>query len=770
MVATPNALTGTCGGGTFSATAETSSVSLTTATLAGAANCTFSVNVTGTTAGVKNNSVTVTSTNGGTGNTSTASVSVIGAPSITKTFGAASLTVGGSTSLSFTVTNPNASTGLTGVAFTDTLPAGLVVATPNALTGTCGGGAITATAGASSVSLATATLAGAANCTFSVNVTGTTAGVKNNSVTVTSTNGGTGNTSTASVTVISPPSITKSFGATGIAIGGSASLSFTVTNPNATGSLTGVTFTDTLPAGLVVSSPNALTGTCGGGTITATAGASSVGLAAATLAGAASCTFSVNVTGTTAGVKNNSVTVTSANGGTGNTSNASVTVAAPPSITKSFSPNKFVPGGTTSVTFSITNPNSVIGLTGVGFTDSLPSGLTVANPNGLSSTCGGTATATAGSGTISLSGGSIASGGNCTVTANVTAPEGTYLNSVTVTSANGGTGSTSSATVFVATPPSLSKTFGEVSIGPGSSAALSFTLINPNHTVTLDALQFSDTLPAGLVISTPNGLTGSCGGGTITAPAGNNLITVGSAVLAPQASCTFSVNVTSDGTLLGLLTNTTSTVTSTEALSGAPASAVIFIGDPFQVSYAANLNIGESYIDITNTGTSGAPLLGPGLGGASGNICVNVYAFDASEELISCCSCLVTPDQTVNLGASRDLTAKTLTGVVPTSVTVKVLATLAGAGGSGTSCTNTAATSTAAGIANGMAAWGTTLHPTPTAGSYATTEKGFTGATLSAGELASITGRCAAIIGNGSGFGICSSCRSGALGGSNLPQ
>src|ERR1700683_3834377 len=175
------------------------------------------------------------------------------------------------------------------------------------------------------------------------------------------------------------------------------------------------------------------------------------------------------------------------------------------------------------------------------------------------------------------------------------------------------------------------------------------------------------------------------------------------------------------------------------------------LDSPFQVRYAANLNIGESYIDITNTGANGAPLLGPGFGGASGNICVNVYAFDPSEELISCCSCLITPDQTVNLGVNMDLTAKTLTGVVPTSVTVKLLATLAGSGGGGTSCTNTAATATIATIANGMAAWGTTLHATPTAGNFATTERGFTGATLSAGELASITGRCATIIGNASG-------------------
>jgi hypothetical protein len=67
-----------------------------------------------------------------------------------------------------------------------------------------------------------------------------------------------------------------------------------------------------------------------------------------------------------------------------------------------------------------------------------------------------------------------------------------------------------------------------------------------------------------------------------------------------------------------------------------------------------------------------------------------------------------------------------------------------------------------------MAAYGTTLHATPVAGTFATTETKFTPSTLSAGELASIAGRCASILGNGSGFGICTSCRAGALGGSKV--
>jgi hypothetical protein len=186
---------------------------------------------------------------------------------------------------------------------------------------------------------------------------------------------------------------------------------------------------------------------------------------------------------------------------------------------------------------------------------------------------------------------------------------------------------------------------------------------------------------------------------------------------------------------------------------------------PFQVRYAANLNIGESYINISNSGANGAPLLGPGFGGAAGNICVNVYAFSPDEQLISCCSCLVTPNGLVNLGVNRDLTSRTLTGVIPTSAVVKLYSTLAGGTGTGTSCTNSAATAAAATAAPGLVAWGTTVHNGPPGVSaYGVTETEFTPSTLSAGELASISGRCAAIIGNGSGFGICFSCRAGALG------
>jgi hypothetical protein len=184
---------------------------------------------------------------------------------------------------------------------------------------------------------------------------------------------------------------------------------------------------------------------------------------------------------------------------------------------------------------------------------------------------------------------------------------------------------------------------------------------------------------------------------------------------------------------------------------------------PFQVSYAANPAAGESYINIINTGANGASLLGPGFGAAAGNICVNVYAFAPDEQEISCCSCLLTPNSVANLGVNRDLTGTTLTGVVPTSVVVKLVATLAGTGGSGTSCSSSAATEGTPVF--GLAAYGTTPQPVGSSG-FSAVEHTFVASTLSAAEYASITGRCASILGNGSGFGVCSSCRSGALGAS----
>jgi hypothetical protein len=164
---------------------------------------------------------------------------------------------------------------------------------------------------------------------------------------------------------------------------------------------------------------------------------------------------------------------------------------------------------------------------------------------------------------------------------------------------------------------------------------------------------------------------------------------------------------------------------------------------PFQVRYAANLNIGDSVINITNTGANNGA-----------NICAHVYTFSPDEQLISCCSCSVTPNALVSLSAKNDLVSNTLTPAVPTSIVIKIVAAVQSG-----SCN----AATPGAQVNGLAAWGTTLHVIPPA-AVTVTETAFTPATLSASELARITSFCGFIQANGSGFGICKSCRLGGLG------
>lgn len=255
-------------------------------------------------------------------------------------FGAASIPLGGTTSLSFSVSNPNpGTTGLTNVGFSDTLPTGVVITIVG--TNDCGG-VLTITT--TSVSLSGAALTGGALCVISgFTVKGTIAGAKTNSVTVTS-SAGTGNTATADLTVVAPPEVTTGFsnplgGAapSWLGVGDTAAVEIGVSNPNTTSSLTGVGLTDSLPAGLVVANPNGVitAGACTAAAITAVPGSHSVNLSGVTLAAGpsdpnSSCDFLVAVTSTANGLQTNSTgSVISNEGGVAAPATASIAVIAP---------------------------------------------------------------------------------------------------------------------------------------------------------------------------------------------------------------------------------------------------------------------------------------------------------------------------------------------------------------------------------------------------------------------------------------------------------
>lgn len=173
------------------------------------------------------------------------------------------------------------------------------------------------------------------------------------------------------------------------------------------------------------------------------------------------------------------------------------------------------------------------------------------------------------------------------------------------------------------------------------------------------------------------------------------------------------------------------------------------VPNAFMVRYASNLSIGDSVVNLTNTGAASTVALPV----QNGNINANIYVFSPDEQLISCCCCQLTPDGLASLSVRNDLISNTLTPGVPTSAVIKIVSTLAPAGT----------------LTDGLAAFGTTLHSLPvTPGSpavtYGTTETQFTPATLSAAELTRLTTLCGLIQVNGSSFGICKFCRLGGLG------
>jgi hypothetical protein len=111
------------------------------------------------------------------------------------------------------------------------------------------------------------------------------------------------NSCSNTVTVVGPPTISKAFTPTSIAVGGTSTLSLTITNPNAGSALAGVAVSDTLPAGVqVASSPNA-SNTCNGTLTGATAGSGAISLSNGSIPAGLTCNISVDVTATSGGAK-----------------------------------------------------------------------------------------------------------------------------------------------------------------------------------------------------------------------------------------------------------------------------------------------------------------------------------------------------------------------------------------------------------------------------------------------------------------------------------
>ncbi|MFN8558940.1 MAG: hypothetical protein U0531_16915 [Dehalococcoidia bacterium] len=257
------------------------------------------------------------------------------------------------------------------------------------------------------------------------------------------------------------------------------------------------------------------TNSCGG-TFAPAAGNTSLSLSGGAIGAAGgSCAVSVSVTGTTAGAKVNTTgAVTSTEGGAGLDGVGHPERVRSAGCRQSFSPATIAVGGVSTLTLSFTNPAANPGgLTGIALSDTFPAGVQVDTAPGATNSCGGTFAPAAGATTVSLSGGAIAAaGGTCAVSVKVKATtSGAKVNSTgAVSSTEGGTGGTATATLSVL-PPDLVVTKGCSPAAPATLASggvVSCTLVVSNAAATAPASIAAGTALVQDAVTLPAGVTG----------------------------------------------------------------------------------------------------------------------------------------------------------------------------------------------------------------------------------------------------------------------
>ncbi|MBL8520264.1 MAG: DUF11 domain-containing protein, partial [Betaproteobacteria bacterium] len=557
------------------------------ATIAPNGSCTITALVTAPTAGNYTNTTTaVTSTNGGTGGTASAVLS-IAKLGIAKAFAPTTIANGGSSVLTFTISNPTGA-ARTGLTFNDDLGAVGLSMADGVVGGSCAAVTSNAGGGVTNFQVTAGNVPSPGPCTITINVTSTIAGTHNNQAS------GASHSSdavpgvpsnVATLVVLAAPLVAKSFSPTVIGQNGTSQLTISLTNLNSV-AMTGASFTDTYPAGMTNTAAPAASTTCTGGTLTAAASGPSVSLAGFTIPANSVCIVTVNVTSATAGSYVNSIPVgglTTSAGANIAAGSATLTVLSPPSAIKSFSPPSVATSEESTLTITLSNPNTTA-ITGASFADTYPLNLRNATVPNVSTTCAGTVTASPNAtnpGTLSLSGGTIPASGSCTVTVRVVSTvSGNYTNNTgSISTTNAGTGSSVSGVLTVGVP-SIAKVFSPNPVQLGQDSTLTFTLSNGTNAA-MTAVAFSDTfptMPQAMVVATPSTTTNTCGG-TFTATAGAGSVTFSGGTIPANSACTLSVEVRvpTAGAAIGTYNNVSGAVTAAGPLNGNTASASLVV-------------------------------------------------------------------------------------------------------------------------------------------------------------------------------------------------
>ena len=552
-VTTTSGNTGTCAGVTVTST----TITMASGTVLPAGGCTIVVTITSTTPGTVTNTTGSLQTNAGTAAPASAPLTVNAAiATLGKTIAPNPIIAGGTSTLTITLGNPNA-TALTLTAdFTDPMPAGVTTTSGN--TGTCTG----VTVAPALVTMASGSTIPPGGCTIVVTVTSTTPGTVTNTTGTLTTGAGTTTPATAPLTVnAAAATLGKTILPATIVSGGTSTLTLTLGNPNATALTLTADFTDPMPAGVTTTSGN--TGTCTGVTVTPTA----ITMASGSTIPVGGCTIVATITSATPGTVTNTTGSVQTAGGTTPPASAPLTVTATSStIGKTILPATIVAGGTSTLTITLSNANATPLTLTAAFTDAMPAGVTITSPSN-SGTCAAVAVTPT---LITKAAGSTIPAGGCTIVVTITsATPGTVTNTTSPVQTDGGTSPPASAPLTVTTAAAtLAKAIAPASIAPGGTATLTLTLGNPNATPLTLTLPFVDQMPAG--VTTTSGNTGTCTGVTVTAA----MITMAAAATIPHGGCTIVVTITSS--TLGTVTNTTGAL-STQGGITPPASAPLTV-------------------------------------------------------------------------------------------------------------------------------------------------------------------------------------------------
>jgi len=480
---------------------------------------------------------------------------------------------GGTVTLEFTLTNLSASETITAIAFTDDLDAALtgLASESGPQMDVCGAGS--QLDGTSVLSFSGGTLGSGVSCTFGATLR--LPGVVSSGgpvLNVTSQPMGTA----GGLPVEGPPAsdellinllaFSKTFDGPTAATG-TAVLTFTIENLSATTAVSNLGFSDDLDAVIsgLVANDTPQSGICGAGSqIT---GTSFLTFSGGSLDPGASCSFQVTLdipAGAAPGSFLNTTSDLLASGLTvAAPATASLQIEPPPGFTKVFSPTAVAVNGVSTLTFDIDNGSSVLAATGLAFTDILPAGVEVAATPNATTTCGRTVTATPGAGSLSLTGGSVAAGDSCTVSVDVTGTaEGSFVNATgDLTSSLGSSGTATDTLDVVAGDFVVLKSFRTDPVLRGGSVEMELSIVN-GSVFPLTDIALTDDLGTVLPGLAAEGLplADVCGAGSQVS--GASVVTLTAGTLAPGGSCTVVVPVRVPAAApLGTFTNTTSLVT-----------------------------------------------------------------------------------------------------------------------------------------------------------------------------------------------------------------